>query len=132
MSKPITAALRMFQGGAFDDECGLRLAEVVKQVDETGKAGRITITLDVAKAGGALAVSCKVTDKTPERKPDADLYWATVEGNLSLDNPAQQKLDLRAVEGNRLDAALRDIDQAARDAALRDIDQATGEIRSIG
>ena len=97
MAKPISDVLRMLQGGAFNDQCGEKLAEIIKGVEDTGKAGKLTITLDLKKAGAALQVLARVTDKTPEELPDADLFWATVEGNLSVDNPAQRKLDLQPV-----------------------------------
>lgn len=96
--RPITDTMRRLHGGTFLDECSEKLASVVRSVDETGKAGRITITLDIKKQNGALSVLAKVTDKTPEPAPDADLFWPTVEGNLSLDNPNQRRLDLRSVE----------------------------------
>lgn len=118
MSKPITDVLRMLQGGAFNSECGDRMAEIVKGVDETGKAGRLTITIDVKKAGAAVSVLAKVTDKTPEEQADADLYWPTVEGNLSLQNPAQRNLPLEQVP-----ATARQIEQ---------IDPDSGEITRVG
>ena len=118
MSKPITDVLRMLQGGAFNAECGDRMAEIVKGVDETCKAGRLTITIDVKKAGAAVSVLAKVTDKTPEEQADADLYWPTVEGNLSLQNPAQRQLPLEPVP-----SANRQIES---------IDPSTGEIRNAG
>ncbi len=99
MPKSFTDTLRMLQGGSFVDQCTEVMAELVKQVDETGKAGKLTITLDLKKAGGALAIVAKVTDKTPEVAPDADLLWATPEGSLSYQNPAQQQLDLQPVAG---------------------------------
>ena len=74
------------------------MSELVKQVDSTGKAGKLTITLDVKRAGGAIQIDSKVTAKIPETKADGDMFWPTVEGNLSLENPAQQKLDLRGVD----------------------------------
>lgn len=97
MAKPITDTLRLLQGGAFNQECGEKFAEMLKGVEETGKAGKLTITIDVKKAGGAVSVVSKVTDKTPEEIADADLFWATVEGNLSLQNPNQRNLDLQPV-----------------------------------
>lgn len=85
-----------------------------KAVDETGKAGKVTITLDLKKSGGALAISAKVTTKAPEAKADEDLLWPTLEGNLSLDNPNQRKLDLQIAP--------------SRPAEVRSVDPATGEI----
>lgn len=113
--RPITDTLRMLQGGVFLDLCSTTLAQVVKGVDETGKAGKVTITLDVTKSGGAVALLAKVTDKTPEPKADADLFWPTVEGNLSLENPNQRKLDLRVAEPKKVE--------------VRNVDMETGEIR---
>lgn len=115
--RPITDTLRLLQGGLFLDSCSDLLAETVKQVDETGKAGKVTITLDLTKSGGAIAISAKVTNKAPEKKPDADLMWPTVEGNLSLDNPNQRKLDLRVA-----DSAPKEV---------RIVDQSTGEIKTV-
>lgn len=98
MPKPITDTLRQLQGGLFIDQCSDLLAGVVKGVEDTGRAGKITITLEVKKVGAAVSVHAKVTDKTPEPKADPDLFYATVEGNLSIDNPAQRKLDLRVAD----------------------------------
>lgn len=116
--RPITDTLRLLQGGAFLFDCSDKLAEVVKGVDETGKAGKLTITIDVKKAGGAVSLLAKVTDKTPEEQADPDLFWPTVEGNLSLQNPNQRSLDLQAVD--------------TRPNEIKNIDPATGEIRFAG
>lgn len=102
MPKPLLDTLRHFQGGLYIEVCADTLANVVKAVEETGKAGKVTMTFDVEKVGAAVSVLAKVTDKTPEKAPekapDADLFYATVEGNLSVDNPSQRKLDLRVAE----------------------------------
>lgn len=96
--KPIVDTLRMLHGGVFLDECSEELATAVKAVDETGKPGKVTITLELKKVGGAMSVLANVTSKTPEPKPDSDMFWPTVEGNLSLNNPNQRSLDLRPVD----------------------------------
>lgn len=99
MSKPITDTLRMLRRGAFVIEATDVLANTVKQVEETGKPGKVTITLDLRKAGGAIAIVAKVTDKTPEMAPDSDLLWACPDGDLTYQNPNQQSLDLQPVSG---------------------------------
>lgn len=96
--KPITTTLALLHGGVFIDEASDKLAELVKMVEETGKAGKMTISISIKKASGAMQVDATIVAKIPEPKPDSTLLWATVEGNLVLDNPAQQKLDLRGVE----------------------------------
>jgi hypothetical protein len=114
--KPITDTLRLLQSGLFIDKCSDSLAEVVKSVDETGKPGKLTITLDLKKSGGAIEIAGKVTNKAPEPKADSDLLWPTVEGNLSINNPNQRQLDLRQVE-------------TPKTPARPVIDEETGEIR---
>lgn len=109
--KPITGTLALLHGGAFIDECSEKLAEAVKACDETGKAGKLVITLDLKKSGGAMQIDAKVTNKVPEVKADADLLWPTVEGNLSLENPAQRKLDLRVAPS--VPAEVRTVAEAA-------------------
>lgn len=70
-------------------------------VEETGKAGTLTIKIDVKKTGAALALHSVVTTKIPEPKAQPDVLWSTVEGNLTQQNPKQQSLELRSVdEGN--------------------------------
>jgi hypothetical protein len=98
MARPITDTLRLLHGGVFIEECSDLLSQVVRSVDDTGKSGKLTITLDVKKVGAAVSVLAKVTDKTPEKAPDPDLFYATVEGNLTVDNPNQRKLDLRMAD----------------------------------
>lgn len=95
--RTIAEVLSTLQGGTFADTCTDELKQLVKGVEDTGKAGKLTITLDFKKAGGALSIDAKVTSKTPEQKADPDLLWATVEGNLSLQNPSQRNLDLQEV-----------------------------------
>ena len=99
--KPITSTLALLHGGAFIDEASDKLAELVKMVEETGKAGTMTITLALKNAGGAMQIDAAIKAKIPEPKPDSTLLWPTVEGNLVLDNPAQQKLDLRDANAPR-------------------------------
>lgn len=99
--KPITQTLALLQGGLFIDQCSDLMARIVKGVDETGKAGKLTITLDVKKTAGAISVLAKATDKVPEAAADADLFYATPEGNLSRSNPKQRELPLRAADAPR-------------------------------
>jgi hypothetical protein len=114
-TRPITDTLRQLQGGLFIDQCSELFVSIVRGVEDTGKAGKLTITLDVKKVNAAVSVLAKVTDKTPEKSPDADLFYATVEGNLTTDNPNQRKLDLRVAEPAH--------------KSMRNVDTETGEIR---
>lgn len=93
--KSFAHTLAQLQGGAFMAVCTDLLADTVKAVDETGKPGKVTITIELKKSAGALQVHAHATNKVPETKADPDLLWATVEGNLVVQNPNQQNLDLR-------------------------------------
>lgn len=86
-------------GGLFGHKVSETFAQVLQAVEQTGKAGKLTITVDVTKTtGGMVALVAKVTDKTPEPKPDADVRWVTEDGELTHKNPKQRDLELRAVE----------------------------------
>jgi hypothetical protein len=97
MSKPLSATLQLLQEGGLNVRAGDLLAGIVKAVEETGKPGKLTLTIDIKKVGAALSVAADVTDKTPVEKPAPDMLWGTVEGNLSESNPNQRKLDLQPV-----------------------------------
>lgn len=116
MPKPLSYALGLLKSGTLDAEAGELLAGVIKAVDETGKPGKLTLTIAVARQGAALSVLGVVTDKTPEEKPLPDLFWATPEGHLSLQNPNQRNLDLQVVGDKRPEA-------------VNTVDPLTGEIR---
>lgn len=98
-TRPLTDTLRLLDGGAFLDRASTEMNELVRRVDETGKPGTLTIKIDVKRASaGAMSITPHVSAKVPEPKPDPTLLWATVEGNLTVDNPSQQRLDLRHVD----------------------------------
>lgn len=97
--RPITDTLRLIDGGVFVDIASDKLNELVRKVDETGKSGKLTITLDLKRAReGAVNITPTVVAKLPEKKADPSLLWVTVEGNLTQENPNQQRLDLRPVD----------------------------------
>lgn len=98
MARPITDTLRLLDEGAFLDRCSERMAKLVRAVEDTGKAGKLVITLEVKRGTkGAMLIRPEVATKVPEAKPEPTMLWSTPEGNLTADNPKQQKLDLRQV-----------------------------------
>lgn len=97
--RPITDTLRHLDAGNLLDDASEKLAELVRTVDATNKAGSLTITLKVRKAtAGALAITGKVDVKTPPTPPMENLMFATVDGDLLTEDPNQRKLDLKPVE----------------------------------
>lgn len=99
--RPITDTIRQIGGGVFIDTASDKLAELVAAVDQSGKSGKINLTITVKKAtrGGAMHVSGTVTLTKPPADPLECMLFATPEGNLVADDPKQQKLDLKAVAG---------------------------------
>ena len=98
MIRPISDVLRHLGAGCLMDEASEKMSDLVKAVDQTGKAGKITITIKLRKAtAGALAVTGDVTVKKPAEQPMESLMFATPEGNLLTEDPRQNKLDLKPV-----------------------------------
>lgn len=114
--KSFTHTLALLQGGAFIAVLTDLMSDTVKAVEDTGKSGKLTITLDIKKTGAAIQVHAKATNKVPEPAADPDLLWATVEGNLVQQNPAQMRLDIR---------------ETGEPTRRVDVDSETGEIRKI-
>jgi hypothetical protein len=99
--RPITDTLRHIGGGAFLDEAGEALAELVNVVSESGKGGKITLEIALKKAtrGGAMHVVGKVKVTKPAEEPMEAMLFATPEGNLIADDPHQLTLGIREVAG---------------------------------
>lgn len=99
--RPIFDTLRDIRRGQLLDDAADKLQEVVKAVDETGKAGKLVIEINVAPASrgqGAMKVSDKITAKLPTLPAGETIMFVTPESNLVPNDPRQQKLDLKAVE----------------------------------
>lgn len=100
-ARPITDTLRHIGGGVFIDMASDKMTELVSAVAESGKAGKLTMEINVKKAtrGGAMHVTGKLTLKKPAEEPMEAMLFATPEGNLIADDPNQQKLDLKVAPG---------------------------------
>lgn len=98
--RPITDVLRQIGGGTFIDEASEKLAELVTKADETGKGCTLTLAITIKKAtrSGAMHVGGKITSKAPADEPMEALMFATPEGNLLIDDPKQERLDLRIAD----------------------------------
>ena len=49
VARPITDTLRLLDEGAFLDRCSEQMAALVRGVEDTGKAGKLVITLEVKR-----------------------------------------------------------------------------------
>ena len=88
------------RGGALLSEAEEKIADVVKAVKETGRAGKVTLTLDIRELGkgGALSVTDTLIAKIPQPVRGASVFYATRDGQLVKHDPDQPELPMRAVE----------------------------------
>lgn len=105
MSKPINENIRDVRIENEDgdlipvlDHAGNEFAKLINAIVQTGKAGAITMKIDVKPStAGALAVKAAIATKIPKGLPPESLLWPTPEGNLLAEDPRQTKLDLKPV-----------------------------------
>ena len=77
------------------------LAKVVKAVKETGRKGSITLTLEIKPRGrdsGQVELTGDVKTKAPINQIAPSMLFATDEGDLVRENPAQATLPLSFVK----------------------------------
>lgn len=104
--KPITDVMREIRKGRIVDKASEMLADVVHAVDETGKAGSITIKLTVKpeKGGGSQkTISAKLTATKPEEDLPEAIFFSDTEGTLHRNDPDQREMFAEAERGDRLD-----------------------------
>lgn len=93
--RPFTDVLREMRKGRIVDQASEMLAELVRAVDATDKAGTLTVKLTVKpdKSGGREKVlSAVVTSSVPRHElPDA-IFFSDVDGNLSRNDPDQREM----------------------------------------
>ena len=95
MARPLLDTLHHINGGTFLAEAAEQLADLVKAVDASGKAGTLTLKISVRKASSmAMAVRGDITAKLPPESPLEALLFPTPEGNLLTEDPRQSKLPL--------------------------------------
>ena len=99
MTRPITDTLRHIGGGVFIDLASDKMNELVTAVDQSGKAGKLTLEVKVKKAtrGGAMHITGTVKLAKPADEPMEAMLFSTPEGNLVADDPRQAKLDLKTI-----------------------------------
>lgn len=89
--------LETIYAGGLAAELDEKLTEVVRAAELTGKAGSITVSLKIKAKGnsGQIEITPAVKAVVPEHERGNVLMFATPEGNLQLEDPRQQKLELK-------------------------------------
>lgn len=94
--RPFADWLREQRKGLTHDELSDALHELIAAVNDTGKAGTLTLTIKVAplgKTGDVLQVTDAVKLTPPKRDRDASLFYTDDDGNLSKSDPNQPAFD---------------------------------------
>lgn len=100
--RPITDVLRDIRRGRAVEQATRLLAEVVRAVDETGKAGEVTIKMKVKpeKGGGSQkTITCEVKAKKPEADIPEAVFFSDPDGDLHRTDPAQSEMFSDASKG---------------------------------
>ncbi len=95
--------LALHRGGQALSDLSEQLAKVCEAVARTGKAGTLTLKLDVTPAGRG-GLSCLVLEddiraKVPAEDLGGSIFFADDQGNLHREDPRQREFELRPVEG---------------------------------
>lgn len=100
MARPFADILRELGSGNTYDELTAKLAEVVEAVTTTRKVGEISIKLKVKPNGDAgVIVADEIKSKVPEASRGETVFFVTSGGSLVRQDPRQQDLPLRRVDG---------------------------------
>lgn len=95
--------------GQLSDELTKALVNLTAACAETGRAGTLTLTLQLKPGkGGQIEVFDDVKTKMPKQERGSSLMFATPDNNLTRDDPRQVQIE-----------------------GLRTVDQETGELRRV-
>lgn len=81
--------------GRTHDQLTQQLAELVAAVQDTRKAGSLTLKLSIKPAGDIddmVTVTDSITVSKPEHDRPPSMFYATRDGALSKDHPSQQTM----------------------------------------
>lgn len=111
--RPFADFLIEHNNGLGHNLAGEKLHELVAAVRDTGKKGRLTLTLDVtAMDEDTLVTVLEVAVKCPQPPTKAAVFFADDDGNLTRTDPKQTHLPLREVPGGGVqvdEAALKEV-----------------------
>ncbi len=113
--KPFALLLQEMRKNGLHSELGDELAELVRKVTDTGKAGTLTLTLSLKPTVRAerttIDISDKIVVKAPRPAAPSTMFWPDEKGNLLRNPPNQPELPLRELKGGKTDvkAPLREV-----------------------
>ena len=91
--RPFDEVLRELSEGATNSELSEAMWDLVQRVQDTGKAGRLTLTLAVGFDGhGRIQIKDEVSVKLPEFNRPITAFFVDRDGNPSRRDPNQPAL----------------------------------------
>ena len=99
-SRPFYDFLREHRNGVTHDDISDALQDLVSAVVTEGKAGKLTVTINIKPAGresGALEVSTEIKSAPPKATPGTSIFFASPENNLIRHDPRQATMELREI-----------------------------------
>lgn len=87
-------------GGWLDRELGEAMSEAVRACLAHGKQAEVTVKLKITPQNishGTVKIAHDVTTKLPKEKREGGIVFATPDGNIQADDPAQGKLELKQI-----------------------------------
>lgn len=106
--RPFSEFLLTQANGSTHDELSVSLHDLVAAVRETGKGGKLQLTIDVKPLSKsddrALSITANVAVKRPATEAPTSVFFVDNDGNLCRNDPRQMQLPLREVETRRQQA----------------------------
>jgi hypothetical protein len=114
--RPFGAVLNDVRDGACHMKLTKEMENLVAAVRQTGRAGKITLTLEVKpvqKTNGAMVtVKDKITVSLPEFEQEETVMFTTQHNTMHRDNPQQSKLDLKVAGNESVDIETGEVKSA--------------------
>lgn len=106
--QPFAAIVRQLRDGITHDEASRELAQLVREVKNHGKGGKLTLTINISpsKVDNAVQVRGEVKVSPPKDQSES-LFYTDQAGSLSRRDPRQPELPIQAAP---------DLDQPRRTA----------------
>ncbi|MFC5184396.1 hypothetical protein [Actinomadura harenae] len=98
--RPFADVLRDLGRAVVIDEAAVQLQQLATTVKETGKKGRMVLTVEIQPMKGnesALMVHAKTDLKLPSSEPIGGVFFPDQHGNLLRDDPRQIAIPLREI-----------------------------------
>ncbi|MFP5074577.1 hypothetical protein ACLD9W_06880 [Neisseria sp. WLZKY-1] len=98
---PASVQIPNVNGGWLDAELGEAMSEAVRACLAHGKQAEVTLKLKITAQNishGTVKIAHDVTSKLPKEKREGGIVFATPDGNIQAEDPAQGKLNLKAAE----------------------------------